>query len=341
MVSVVDLVVSIIIDTYYRPKLLACAVQSLLEQTYKNIEIVIVDNGSTPETKDLIKEFQASDARVKVFRFDENQFSWDDPLILVRNCYNAGLGLSTGELIYYQSDDDWVAPDFIERMVALFQENPACVTAMGVAVGVHPDGREVSSVALNQRPRFMPGHEMALAAIDGLPVYSNPGLSFVMRRDALQAAGGFHECFEHHLLYGLAAFGVTGFDAEAKMYWRYHEGQLNKSLSDRGWISLAYIRSLLNEFGLERRWAEAFGVQPARRVALFLETAAYDGAAEVFATNLSSFRLAAAWRTLRIAGLDRRFLARLPARLWGKRRWFASSLLRVTGLRRVLEGMRG
>ncbi|CAA7613556.1 Glycosyltransferase (fragment) [Candidatus Terasakiella magnetica] len=231
-----------------------------------------------------------------------------------------------------------MAPDFIERMVALFRENPACVTAIGLAVGVYPDGREVSSLSSNQRPRFMPGHEMALAAIDGQPVFGNPGFSFVVRRDALVAAGGFHESFEQHLLYGIAAFGVTGFDPEAHMYWRYHEGQLNKALSDRGWIPLRYSRSLLQDFGLERRWAEAFGAAAARKVALFIETGAYDTAAELFATNLASFRFAAAWNTLRIAGLDRHFLARLPMRLWDKRRWFVSSLLRVTGLRSLLRG---
>ncbi|BAE48861.1 glycosyltransferase family 2 protein [Paramagnetospirillum magneticum] len=333
--------ISVLIDTYYRPAMLRHAVEAIRGQTYADLDIVLIDNGSTPETKAVLAELEAADSRIRLVRFTENQFSWDDPHVIVRECYNAGLAAAKGDLVFHQADDDWLAPDFFERMVALFRENPACTTAIGVSVGVRPDGSEVSAAAANQRPRFMPGHEMALAVIDGKPVFGSPGFCFVMRRDVLEAAGGFHDSFEQHMLYGIVAFGVTGFDSEARMYWGYHEGQLNKALRDRGWVSLGYTRSLLDGFGLERRWAEAFGPAAARTVAEFIERQAYQSAAEIFAGCLAELRPAAIWRSFRAAAPHLGFWKALPAELWEQKRLFAANLLKLVGLKPLLNRLRG
>ncbi|CUW37987.1 putative Glycosyltransferase [Magnetospirillum sp. XM-1] len=333
--------VSIVIDTYYRPAMLRRAVEAVRNQTYDNLDIILVDNGSTPETKTVLAELEAADPRIQLVRFAENQFSWDDPHVTIRHCYNAGLAAAKGDLIFHQADDDWLAPDFFERMVALFRENPACTTAIGLSVGVRPDGSETSAAALNQRPRFMPGHEMALAVIDGKPVFGSPGFCFVMRRDVLEAAGGFHESFEQHLLYGVVAFGVTGYDSGAFMYWGYHEGQLNKALRKRGWVSLAYSRSLLEGFGLERRWADAFGAAAARKVTVFIETKAVRTAADVFAGNFAELRPASAWRAMRDSARYLGFWKALPGKLWAEKRLFAANLVRFAGLKPMLDRLRG
>lgn len=333
--------ISVLIDTYYRPAMLRHAVEAVRTQTYANLDIILIDNGSTPETKAVLADMEAADARIRLVRFAENQFSWDDPHVIVRECYNAGLAAAKGDLVFHQADDDWLAPDFFERMVALFRENPACTTAIGVSVGVRPDGSEISATATNQRPRFMPGHEMALAVIDGKPVFGSPGFCFVMRRDVLEAAGGFHECFEHHMLYGVVAFGVTGFDSEAHMYWGYHEGQLNKALRDRGWISLGYSRSLLDGFGLERRWAEVFGPVAARKVAAFIEQQAFQSAAEIFAGCVAELRPAPIWRSLRAAAPHLGFWKALPPELWEQKRLLAANLLKLVGLKPLLDRLRG
>ena len=115
--------VSVIIDTFYRPKMLDNAVSHILQQTYANIELIIVNNGATKETIEYIETVRKSDSRIKVVNFEENQFSWDDPQKLIRICLNAGLDVCVGDLVFYQSDDDWVEYDFIERMAKLFVNN--------------------------------------------------------------------------------------------------------------------------------------------------------------------------------------------------------------------------
>ena len=91
--------VSIIIDTFYRPKMLENAVSHILQQTYTNIELVIVNNAATKETIEYIKKIKSIDSRIKVVNFTENQFSWEDPQMLIRICLNAGLDASNLEFI--------------------------------------------------------------------------------------------------------------------------------------------------------------------------------------------------------------------------------------------------
>jgi len=57
--------VSVIIPTYNRAHIVGRAIQSVLDQTYQDFELIIVDDRSTDNTKDIIKEFQKKDKRIK------------------------------------------------------------------------------------------------------------------------------------------------------------------------------------------------------------------------------------------------------------------------------------
>ena len=159
-------------------------------------------------------------------------------MLMVHTCYNAGLRAATGDYVWYQSDDDWIADDYAEKMVRLFQENAECITAAGlpVAGGAGGEGVEAGRRKTNLRPRYMPGHEVALDYLRGGKMFSAPGSILTIKRDVLVKAGGFHRCLEWSQLFGIVPFGVTGFDESALFYWRRHEGQLNKQLSARGWL---------------------------------------------------------------------------------------------------------
>ena len=66
-------VFTVIIDTYFRPALLKEAVAALFRQTYDNLEIILVNNGATPETVEYLHEVAALDKRGKLVHFEENQ----------------------------------------------------------------------------------------------------------------------------------------------------------------------------------------------------------------------------------------------------------------------------
>ena len=77
--------VTIIIDTFNRPEFLKFTIKKFFLQTYDNIEIIIVDNGSTIETKNFLDKI-TNNSKIKIIKFDQNQFSWDDPFMNVRVC---------------------------------------------------------------------------------------------------------------------------------------------------------------------------------------------------------------------------------------------------------------
>lgn len=293
---------TVILDTFHRPELLKEALAALRRQTYANLEIILINNGATPESRAVLKETAAADPRVKLIDFEENQFNWDDPGKMIHVCLNAGLDLATGDYVWYQAYDDVIADDYAEKMVALFQGNPDCTTAAGIAVGMGLDGKvlDAGPRPSNYRPRYMPGRFLAQDHLrGGKTMFSAPGTIFTVRRDALVQAGGFHRSIELSQLYGIVPFGVTGFDETAVFYWRRHGGQLNQQLSARGWVAIDETRGLLRDWRLERRWEEAFGTAAARELAVRMERQVLLTSGKWFGNNLLALRPVACARITR------------------------------------------
>ena len=100
---------SVIIPTYNRAHLVGRAIQSVLNQTYQDFEIIIVDDGSIDNTEDVIKGFQKKDGKIKYIRHEENRGG--------SAARNTGIKAARGEYIAFQdSDDEWL-PEKLEKQV--------------------------------------------------------------------------------------------------------------------------------------------------------------------------------------------------------------------------------
>jgi len=110
--------VSIIIPTYNGAPYVFQCVDSALKQTYKDIQIVLVDDGSTDATPELCEFFRKTDSRVTVLRKPNGG------LVSARK---AGLELATGEYVFYLDGDDWIEPTCIERYVNIARKSGADV----------------------------------------------------------------------------------------------------------------------------------------------------------------------------------------------------------------------
>lgn len=107
--------ISIIIPVYNVEKYLRQCMDSVLEQSYPNIEVVLVDDGSKDSSGIICDEYAAKDNRVKVIHKANGGLS---------DARNIGLESSTGELItYIDSDDYWAADNCLERIINLFYSN--------------------------------------------------------------------------------------------------------------------------------------------------------------------------------------------------------------------------
>lgn len=111
--------VSVITPTYNRSKIIKKAINSILKQTYEKWELIIVDDGSTEDTRSVVESFK--DKRIKYF-CKKNA----GPCV----ARNYGIARSKGKWITYLDDDDILFPNCIEVMVKKLQEKPDKVFAI-------------------------------------------------------------------------------------------------------------------------------------------------------------------------------------------------------------------
>jgi len=90
--------VSVIIPTYNRAHLIGRAIQSVLNQTYQDFELIVVDDGSTDNTNEVIKEFSQKDKRILYIKHDKNKGG--------SAARNTGIKAARGEYIAFQDSDD-------------------------------------------------------------------------------------------------------------------------------------------------------------------------------------------------------------------------------------------
>lgn len=100
--------VSIIVPVYNAEKYLQECVDSILTQTLSDLELILVDDGSTDSSPALCDQYAAQDARVKVIHKSNGRAA---------SARNAGLRAATGEYVAFVDSDDWISPDMYEKML--------------------------------------------------------------------------------------------------------------------------------------------------------------------------------------------------------------------------------
>jgi len=104
--------VSIVLPTYNGAKYIWQSIDSCLNQTYKNIELIIVDDGSTDETSEIIKSYK--DKRIKYLRHEKNKG--------LPHALNTGFANATGEYLTWTSHDNYYAKEAIEKMISFLRD---------------------------------------------------------------------------------------------------------------------------------------------------------------------------------------------------------------------------
>ena len=116
--------ISVIMLTYNRENLVSRAIESILRQTYRDFEFVIVNNGSIDRSGQIADEYAAKDGRIRVIHRERGNIGAGR---------NTGLDAAQGEYITFIDDDDWADPDFLEFLLKLLDENQADVSICGAA----------------------------------------------------------------------------------------------------------------------------------------------------------------------------------------------------------------
>jgi glycosyltransferase involved in cell wall biosynthesis len=128
--------VSILMATWNRASIISRAIESVLEQSFRDWELIIADDGSTDNTPEVVNDWQKKEARIVYVRSVVNQG--------ISKNYNQGLRVARGEYVAMIDDDDpWCDNDKLKKQVDFLDKNPEYVGCGGGVIVVDPSGREL------------------------------------------------------------------------------------------------------------------------------------------------------------------------------------------------------
>lgn len=125
--------VSIVMPVYSPSLSLLTAVRSLLEQTWRNIQVILVDDASPAGFEPIFEQVRNLDERVEYVRMPTNGGAY--------RARNRGVSLARGEIVGIQDGDDWSHPQRIERQMRLFDADPGLVATLSMAIRLHANLR--------------------------------------------------------------------------------------------------------------------------------------------------------------------------------------------------------
>lgn len=114
--------ISIIVPVYNVEKYLEKCLNSILEQTYKNFEVIVVDDGSPDSCYEICEQYAKKDARIKAFHKKNGGLA---------DARNYGLERSSGKYITFIDSDDFVKEDYLEYLLCLLEKHKADISMCG------------------------------------------------------------------------------------------------------------------------------------------------------------------------------------------------------------------
>ena len=175
---------SIIMCTYNREKFLARAIESVIAQTYTDWELIIVDDGSTDHTEELVGSY--TDPRIRYFKMEKNRFY----------CYAANFGLKEcrGDYIAFQnSDDEWM-PDKLEKQMEYLKNHPEAGACFSAVTLIDDEGNDISEECRDMANLFANCCSDQRNWMHLFFYYGNSLChpSAVVRKDVMDRVGGFN-----------------------------------------------------------------------------------------------------------------------------------------------------
>ncbi|MDI9241556.1 glycosyltransferase [Fusibacillus kribbianus] len=115
--------ISVIVPVYKVEKYLDRCVESIIGQTYSNLEVILVDDGSPDHCPAMCDAWAKKDSRIKVIHKKNGGLS---------DARNAGMEVSNGDLIGFVDSDDWIAPDMYQCLYEIMKADNSDISACGV-----------------------------------------------------------------------------------------------------------------------------------------------------------------------------------------------------------------
>ena len=231
LLKIATTLVTVIIPVYNGSKYIQIAIDSILSQTYNNYEIIVIDDGSTDDTREKLKPYKGKIRYI----YQENQGS--------AAARNVGINLAKGDLIaFLDADDYWSMPEKLAKQINYFNENPSlgCINT-GWKI-VDSAGKHIKSV--------QPWHKAPQLDLETwLKKKCVRTSAMVFRQEWLEKVGGFdEELRQSHdvdliLRLSLAGCETVWLKEETVCYRQHGENTTKNSLKQA-----KYIQAVLDKF---------------------------------------------------------------------------------------------
>ena len=127
--------ISIIVPVYKVEEYLGDCIQSIVNQTYQNLQIILVDDGSPDCCGKICDEWMVKDKRIEVIHKKNGGLS---------DARNAGLNVATGAYIAFVDSDDWIEPQMYEVLLEVMKKEEADIVACGI-IDTYPEKKVIHS----------------------------------------------------------------------------------------------------------------------------------------------------------------------------------------------------
>ena len=233
--------VSVIIPAYNQGHYLGKAIRSVLTQTFADFEIIVVDDGSTDNTRQVARSF--SDSRMRYIHQQNAGLS---------AARNTGIRHATGAFLTYLDSDDLFLPEKLAILLAKFNAEPELGFVAGQAVLIDENDRRIGEIFDKRLP------EDSAQLLLGNPLHVG---SVMVRREWQERVGFFDETLRSYedwdmwLRLAKAGCRMGWVDKPVSLY-RFHSNQMTSNGRQMTTATFAVLEKLFSQTDLPSRWAE-------------------------------------------------------------------------------------
>ena len=224
--------VSVVIPVYNGAETIAAAIESVLAQTFRDYEVIVVDDGSSDATPSILDRFAS---KITVIKEANRGFC---------GARNAGIAQSHGELIALLDADDTWTSDKLEKSVAMLDAAPQVVLVYTDVVNQDAAGRDLGTSPIDASTAHAPSFDEMLNRL--WPIMPS---TVVMRRDAYETCGRFVEGFSEDLDFWIRIREQGEFSYIAEKLTRFTVGPLYPKILRRDNRGELFIRAMRTRYG--------------------------------------------------------------------------------------------
>jgi glycosyltransferase involved in cell wall biosynthesis len=239
--------ISIVMPVLNGQKYVGLAIESILAQTYKSYELMVVDDGSTDGTRECIQQF-ATKLELKYVYHATPQG--------IPKSMNDGIRHSSGDMIAFLDHDDLWMPEFLEKQTDHLRDQPDLGMVYSDFQTIDPAGSIIEeSVAVSRKRTRPSGDVFRQLFLDSFIV----GNSVLIRKECFNRLGMFDETLrwgDYHMWLRIALHYRVGYTPKSLTKYRQHPSQSTRTPSARDLedpVAIVALRKLLDSYPEARR----------------------------------------------------------------------------------------